>query len=97
MTKFQKIQLALSVVVGWSTIFIAIVTMIQVSKKHHGTSFVWVKFGAILAGSIAVSFLVTEGLMTGLHPILNYIAAGTILSVANLSMVKMQREVQNNN
>ena len=97
MTKFQKIQLAVSILVYWSTIFIAIITMIQISKKHHGTSWIWVRFGIVLAGTMALSFFVTKALMTGLHPVLNYIAAGMILSVANVSMVKMQKEVQSNN
>ena len=86
-SKFQKIQLWLSVIPFWSTIFIVFVTM-GVIKKHKPRSAVeWGKFMLTFFGGFIVAYLFSNYVLTGQNTVLNIVVEGLILFVANLLFV----------
>lgn len=89
-TKFQKIQLWLSFIPLWSTIFIVFVTM-GVIKKHKPRSGVeWGKFMLTFFGGFIVAYLFSDYVLTGQNTVLNIVVEGLILFVANLLFVAQQ-------
>lgn len=89
MSKFQKFQKWSSVIPFWSTFFVTIVSVI-VLKRHKASAKRWGIFLAILSVSVIAVFLLNTVIMTGQHPVLNVIASGLFLSIANVSMVDLQ-------
>ena len=95
-TKFQKIQLWLSVIPFWSTIFIVFVTM-GVIKKHKPRSAVeWGKFMLTFFGGFIVAYLFSNYVLTGQNTVLNIVVEGLILFVANLLFVAQQYKCEQN-
>ena len=95
-TKFQKIQLWLSVIPFWSTIFIVFVTM-GVIKKHKPRSVVeWGKFMLTFFGGFIVAYLFSNYVLTGQNTVLNIVVEGLILFVANLLFVAQQYKCEQN-
>ena len=95
-TKFQKIQLWLSVIPFWSTIFIVFVTM-GVIKKHKPRSVVeWGKFMLTFFGGFIVAYLFSDYVLTGQNTVLNIVVEGLILFVANLLFVAQQYKCEQN-
>lgn len=89
-TEFQKIQLWLSFIPFWSTIFIVFVTM-GVIKKHKPKSAVeWGKFMLTFFGGFIVAYLFSNYVLTGQNTVLNIVVEGLILFVANLLFVAQQ-------
>lgn len=95
-SKFQKIQLWLSVIPFWSTIFIVFVTM-GVIKKHKPRSAVeWGKFMLTFFGGFIVAYLFSNYVLTGQNTVLNIVVEGLILFVANLLFVAQQYKCEQN-
>lgn len=89
-SKFQKIQLWLSVIPFWSTIFIVFVTM-GVIKKHKPRNAVeWGKFMLTFFGGFIAAYLFSNYVLTGQNTVLNIVVEGLILFVANLLFVAQQ-------
>ncbi|MBR4062923.1 MAG: hypothetical protein IKK01_07650 [Clostridia bacterium] len=89
-SKFQKIQLWLSVIPFWSTIFIVFVTM-GVIKKHKPRSAVeWGKFMLTFFGGFIAAYLFSNYVLTGQNTVFNIVVEGLILFVANLLFVAQQ-------
>lgn len=88
-TKFQKIQLCLSIVPHLSTAFIAIVTMF-VLKKRQAIFIEWVKFSLIFFGGFITAYVYSNYLMTGKNALLNTIVETLILFIANLLLINLQ-------
>lgn len=90
-TKFQIIQQWLSLIPFWSTLFIAIVTYIDLYRKKARAIY-WVKYGLnFFVSAIAVTVL--NGIvMTGEHIILNIIASAALLVLTNFYFVQIQFE-----
>lgn len=89
--KFSKFQKLSSIIPFYSTLFILIVTMIQL-KKNNAPLKLWGRFSLIFfISGLLVSF-VDAFLMTGKNPILNVIVAGLILAVSNCALVDLQSE-----
>ena len=89
MKKFHKFQLALSIIPVVSTVFIAFVTMF-VFKKNKAAPKLWLYFCLTFFVSGIVASFVNNEIMTGLHPILNVIVIGLILTIANILLVELQ-------
>ena len=95
-SKFQKIQLWLSVIPFWSTIFIVFVTM-GVIKKHKPRSAVeWGKFMLTFFGGFIVAYLFSNYVLTGQNTVFNIVVEGLILFVANLLFVAQQYKCEQN-
>ena len=89
MTKFQRIQIISSIIPFWSTIFVAVATMIKLKRRVASTK-IWLYFVlTFFLSGISVYFLNTV-IMTGKHPLLNIIASGLILTVTNVLFVDFQ-------
>lgn len=96
LSKFQKIQLGLSVIPFWSTIFIVFVTM-GVIKKYKPRSFAeWFKFMLTFFGGCGAAALFSNYVLTGQSQILNIIVQGLILFIANLFFVVQQYKCEQN-
>ena len=91
LSKFQKVQKWISFVPFWSTIFIAIVTYIELSRKRASAVF-WVKYGANFFIS-AVVVTSVNGIMSGDYIILNLIASALLLVLTNFYFIHLQVEV----
>lgn len=89
MTKFQKIQKISSVIPFASSVFVFFATYIVLARKR-ATMKNWLQFFLIWALALVAVFVVDTYLMTGLHPILNVIASGALLALANLFSVDLQ-------
>lgn len=95
-SKFQKIQLWLSVIPFWSTIFIVFVTM-GVIKKHKPKSAVeWGRLMLTFFGGFIVAYLFSNYVLTGQNTVLNIVVEGLILFVANLLFVAQQYKCEQN-
>ena len=95
-TKFQKIQLWLSVIPFWSTIFIVFVTMCVI-KKHKPRSVVeWGKFMLTFFGGNIVAYLISNYVMAVQNTVLNIVVEGTILFLANFLFVAQQYKCEQN-
>jgi hypothetical protein len=91
-TKFQKTQQWISLIPFWSTLFIAIVTYIEL--YHKKAKFVyWIKYGLNLFVSAFVLALLNGVVMTGNHIILNVFASAALLVLTNCYFVQLQFEV----
>ncbi len=96
LSKFQKIQLWLSVIPFWSTVFIVFITM-GVIKKYKPRSFIeWFKFLLTFFGGFIAAFLFSNYILTGQSQILNIIVQGLILFIANLLFVAQQYKCEQN-
>jgi len=89
MTKFQRIQKISSVIPFASSVFVFFATYIVLARKR-ATMKNWLQFFLIWALAFVAVFVVDTYLMTGLHPILNVIASGALLALANLFSVDLQ-------
>ena len=92
MTKFQKIQIASSIIPVFSTAFVTFVTMFDMKRRKASFKH-WVYLMLIFFLSGIVAWLVTTFLMTGQHLFLNYIVTGLIFFLANYLMVELQMTV----
>lgn len=89
MTKFQKIQKVSSIIPFWSTVFVAIITMYEL-RRRAAPKKIWFYFILTFFLSGVVVFLLNTVIMTGQHPLLNVIASGLVLAVANILFVDFQ-------
>jgi len=89
MTKFQKIQKISSIVPFYSTFFVAFVTMFEL-KRHKASAKMWFFFVATFFLSWIAVYILNAFIMTGQHIILNVIASGLVLAVANVLFVDFQ-------
>jgi len=89
MTKFQKVQKLTSIIPFYSTFFIVIVTLLKL-KKEKASVKIWTYFILIFFLSGTVVYLLNAFIMTGQHVILNIIASGIILAIANNEFVNLQ-------
>ena len=89
MTQFQKFQRYSSIIPFFSTIFVFIVTMVQLKRKRASVKS-WVLFSLIFFLSGIIIYFLNTVIMTGLHPILNMIASGLLLTIANILCVELQ-------
>lgn len=95
-SKFQKIQLWLSVIPFWSTIFIVFVTM-GVIKKHKPKSAVeWGRLMLTFFGGFIAAYLFSNYVLTGQNTVFNIVVEGLILFVANLLFVEQQYKCEQN-
>lgn len=89
MTKFQKLQKLSSIIPFWSTAFVAIVTMFEL-KRRKASKKIWVYFILTFFLSGTTVYFLNAFIMTGQHILLNIIASGLILAVANILFVDFQ-------
>ena len=89
MTKFQKVQLYLSVIPGFSSIFVFLVTIFTLKRKRATTN-EWLKFVAIFFGCSILASVVDTFLMTGITPALNVLVFTSIMFMANYLCVNLQ-------
>ena len=89
MTKFQKVQKISSIIPFWSTVFVAIVTMFEL-KRRAASKKIWLYFLLTFFLFWTAAYFLNTVVMTGQHPILNVIATGLLLSVANILFVDFQ-------
>ena len=89
MNKFQKAQLWSSFVPFWSTLFVAVATYIDLTRKR-----VKMKYWAVYAVIFFISFLVLGAvnrfLLTGENLWINFLTSGLILFGTNYALVKLQ-------
>ena len=95
-SKFQKIQLWLSVIPYWSSIFIVGVTIFTIKKHKKGNFLEWLKFSLIFFGGFIGAYLWARYVMTGQNPVLSIISEGLILFIANLLFVAQQNKCEQN-
>ena len=89
MTKFQKFQLYFSVVPGFSSGLVFLVTMFEL-KRRRATTKEWLKFMAIFFGFGILASVWNEFVMTGENPILNLVVFGIIMAFANYFCIRLQ-------
>jgi len=89
MTKFQKIQMCSSVLPVFSSVFVYLVTMVELSRVKAGIG-LWVRFLLNVIISAFAVFVLNAWVMTGEHLILNVIATGLILVLSNYYCIKIQ-------
>ena len=89
MTKFQKIQKISSVIPFYSSIFVFFATMFEL-KKQKASGKKWFLFYLIFCLSGLAAFFLNAVIMSGKFPVLNYIASGLVLGVANILCVDLQ-------
>ncbi|MBQ3526996.1 MAG: hypothetical protein IJA52_00360 [Clostridia bacterium] len=95
-TKFQIIQQWLSLIPFWSTLFIAIVTYIDLFRKKVSAVY-WIKYGLNFFISAIAITLLNGVIMTGEHLILNIIASAALLVLTNFYFVQLQFEAMQKN
>ena len=89
MTKFQRIQKISSIIPFYSSIFVFIVTMIELKRKHASAKY-WFLFCLTFFLSGILVYILNAVVMTGQHPVLNVIASGLLLAAANIICVDIQ-------
>lgn len=89
MTKFQKFQLYFSVVPGFSSALVFLVTMFELKRKRATTK-EWIKFMAIFFGFNILASVWNEFVMTGENPILNLVVFAIIMAFANYLCIQLQ-------
>ena len=89
MTKFQKFQLYFSVVPGFSSALVFLVTMFELKRKRATTK-EWLKFMAIFFGFNILASVWNEFVMTGENPILNLVVFAIIMAFANYLCIQLQ-------
>lgn len=89
MTRFQKIQKISSIIPFLSTVFVAFVTMFEL-KRRMASKKIWFYFILTFCLSGIAVYLLNTVIMTGEHPLLNVIATGLVLAVANILFVDYQ-------
>ena len=89
MTKFQKIQKISSIVPFFSSIFVFFATMFELKKQKASNKKWFLFFLIFFLSGVAVYFL-NAVIMSGQFPVLNYIASGIVLGVANILCVELQ-------
>lgn len=94
MSKFQKTQKWLSFIPYYSTLFIAIVTYV-VMTKNKAKFKQWVKYSIICVLSVIAVYILNEYLMTGEHIVLNVIASGALLFLTNSFLIELQMKCLN--
>ncbi len=91
LSKFQKIQQWISFIPFWSTLFIAIVTYIELQKRK-APAFSWLKYGLNFFISAIVITIVNGVIMTGEHLVLNFIVSALLLFLTNMYFIHLQVE-----
>lgn len=91
MTKFQKIQIASSIVPGISTMVLTAVTCAEL-RKRNSRLVNYIYLGLNIAISCLVLILLNGFIMTGQHLILNMIASGILLFLTNYLCVELQQK-----
>lgn len=89
MTKFQKIQQYLGIIPFVPTIFIFVISIIELKRNKAG-KIAWVKLFCGLAAAIASIVVLNTVIMTGENPFLNVLASGLLCWLANLWFVHLQ-------
>lgn len=89
MVKFKNIQRLSSVIPVWSTVIIAIITMIKL-RQNNASKRLWFYFIITFFVSGIVAGVVNAFVMSGQHLILNILVTGLILAIANLIFVDLQ-------
>ena len=89
MNKFQKIQMIISVVPFLSSFFVFGVTNVII-KKNRSNALLWVYLALIMSISVMLVIFWNVVIMTGQNPILNIIASGALLAIANYLCIKLQ-------
>ena len=95
MTKFQRFQKISSIVPFYSSIFVFIVTMIELKRKNASIKN-WFFFILTFFLSGICVYLLNAFIMTGNYPILQIIASGGLLAVANIICVDIQMKCTQN-
>lgn len=89
MTKFHKIQQYLSIIPFISTLFIFVISMIEL-RRYKAAAVAWVKVLSIFVGTGIVVTVWNIVVMTGENPILNILVSWLLCSLANLLFVDLQ-------
>ena len=95
MTKFQKIQKISSIIPIFSSALVFFATMFEL-KRQKASAKKWILFYLIFFSSGVAVYFVNTVIMSGLLPILNWIASGLILALANILCVYLQAYQPNN-
>lgn len=95
MTKFQRFQKISSIIPFYSSIFVFIVTMIELKRKNASIKN-WVFFILTFFLSGICVYLLNAFIMTGNYPILQIIASGCLLAIANIICVDIQMKCTQN-
>ena len=78
-----------------STPIIALLTIIEILKKKK-RAFYWGILTAILLGSVVVIYIVNEIIMSGLFPILNFLASWGLSVLTNMLLIAFQERLDKN-
>lgn len=89
MNKFQKAQLWSSFVPFWSTLFVAVATYIDLTRKRAKMKY-WAVYAVIFFISFLVLGAVNRFLLTGENLWINFLTSGLILFGTNYALVKLQ-------
>ena len=89
MTKFQKIQKILSIIPFFSSALVFFATMFEL-KRQKASVKKWILFYLIFFSSGVAVYFANTVIMSGQLPILNWIASGLILALANILCVDLQ-------
>ena len=89
MTKFQRFQKLSSVIPFYSSIFVFIVTMIELKRKNASAKD-WFFFLLTFFLSGIFLYILNTVIMTGKYPILQLTASGLLLAAANIICVDIQ-------
>ena len=89
MTKFQRIQQISSVIPFASSGFVFVATYIELARKRARMKY-WLLFILIWALAFLAVCVVDRYLMSGQFPVLNILASGGLMALANLFSVDLQ-------
>ena len=89
MKNFQKIQILSSVIPFWSTVFVAICSMVEL-KKNKASPKIWAYYILTFLASGSIVLLVNKFIMSGQHLLLNVLVTGLILAITNIIFVNLQ-------
>lgn len=89
MTKFQKFQKISSIVPFFSSFFVFFATMFEL-KRQKASAKKWFLFYLIFFSSGVAVYFINTVIMSGDLPILNLIASGLVLALANILCVDLQ-------
>lgn len=89
MTKFQKFQKISSIVPFFSSFFVFFATMFEL-KRQKTSAKKWFLFYLIFFSSGVAVYFINTVIMSGDLPILNLIASGLVLALANILCVDLQ-------